>query len=219
MQDYLVKVETLSINKTEYTIRSLKDRQQYWDPDGAAERVGIPPAMWPIFGLVWPAGLFLAEAMATFPFQGKRILEIGCGIGLASLVLQRAGADITSTDIHPLTASFLTENLALNRLTPLPFHGGDWADTTSALGTFDLLIGSDLLYEPEHPELLAGFIDRHAREGAEIIVVDPGRGFHGKFTRAMDRRGYGLETVWADGLNIGNTLKKGRVLNYRRRTQ
>ena len=87
MQDYKVKFETLTIGKADYHIRSLLDRQQYFDPDGAAERVNIPPAMWPIFGLVWPAGQFLAETMTTFPVAGKRILEIGCGIGLASLGL------------------------------------------------------------------------------------------------------------------------------------
>jgi predicted nicotinamide N-methyase len=219
MQEYQVKFETLTIGKSDYHIRSLLDRQQYYDPDGAAERVNIPPAMWPIFGLVWPAGVFLAETMSSFPCEGKRILEIGCGLGLASLVLHRAGADITSTDRHPLAETFLEENLALNDMTPLPFYIGSWEETELALEKFDLIIGSDLLYEAEHPALLAGFIDRHASDQVEVIIVDPGRGHHGKFSRAMDALGYSHETEWSDRLPLRETLEKGRILNYRRGLQ
>ena len=216
MQEYQVKFETLTIGDSDYTIRSLLDRQQYYDPDGTAERANIPPSMWPIFGLVWPAGLFLAETMSRFPCEGKRILEIGCGLALSSLVLHRAGADVTSTDVHPLAETFLEENLALNDLTPLPFHIGCWEETALELEKFDLIIGSDLLYEAEHPELLAGFIDRHANDEVEIIIVDPGRGHHGKFNRAMDALGYRHETEWSDKQCVRETLKKGRLLNYRR---
>ena len=216
MQDYQVKYETISINAVDYRIHSLLDRQQYFDPDGVAERAGIPPAMWPIFGLVWPAGLFLAETMATFPVTGQRILEIGCGIGLASLVLLRGGADITSTDLHPLSDAFLTENRRLNDLPSLLYQSGDWGDTLPALGLFDLLVGSDLLYEPGHPELLASFIDRHATATAEVIVIDPGRGHHSRFTRVMAGHGFRTQIDWSDQLAIRDTLKKGRVPNYQR---
>jgi len=213
---YQVKYETIAIGKVNYRIRSLLDRQQYFDPDGEAERLEIAPAMWPIFGLVWPAGLFLAEAMATFPCKGKRILEIGCGIALASLVLHRRRANITSTDQHPLTETFLAENLALNRMEILPFHLGSWAKDVLPVERFDLIIGSDLLYEAGHPALLANFIERHAAKRAEVIIVDPGRGNHGRFTRAMDGLGYHLEKEWSDQQPVREWLKRGQLLNYRR---
>jgi len=216
MPGYKVKYETIAIGSDDYHIRSLLDRQQYSDKDGEAERAGIPAAMWPIFGLVWPAGVYLAEIMATFPLKGRRILEIGCGIGLASLVLQRRTADITCTDLHPLTENFLAENLALNQMTALPFHRGSWAQTMPELGKFDLIIGSDLLYEPDHPQLLAGFIDRHANDNVEVIVIDPGRGNHGKFSQAMVRFGFRQERAWSDQQPIRATLKKGHLLNYQR---
>lgn len=214
MQAYQVKHETLTIGESEYCIRSLLDRQQYYDPDGVAERANIPPAMWPIFGLVWPAGVFLAETMSRFPCEGKRVLEIGCGLALSSLVLQRGGTDITSTDMHPLAETFLEENLALNDMTPIPFYPGSWGETDLQLEKFDLIIGSDLLYEAEHPALLAGFIDRHANDEVEVIIVDPGRGHHGRFKRAMEALGYRLETEWSDTQEVRKTLTKGRLLNY-----
>ncbi len=216
MQCYQIKIETIAIGASNYRIRSLLDRQQYFDPDGTAERAGIAPAMWPIFGLVWPAGIFLAQTMATFPLRGKRILEIGCGLALASLVLHRQGADITATDLHPLAETFLKRNLALNALPPLDYHAGAWSDSVTLLGKFDLIIGSDLLYEPEHPNLLAGFIDRHANDEVEVIIVDPGRGYQGKFGKKMVALGYTRETEWSERQAVRQTLKRGRVLNYRR---
>ncbi len=219
MQHYQVKFETVAIGDTRFRIRSLLDRQQYYDPEGEAEQAGIAPAMWPIFGLLWPSGLFLANTMATFELEGRRVLEVGCGLALASLVLHRQGADITSTDLHPLAESFLKKNLVLNRLPPLRYRAGSWEDTDAPLGEFDLIIGSDLLYEPDHPKLLAGFIDRHARDEAEVIIIDPGRGYHGRFSRELAALGFVRETAWSEHQPIRKSVRNGHVLNYRRRFQ
>ena len=57
---------------------SLLDRHQFSDPLGAAARLGISSATWPMFGLLWPSGAHLAARMATHVLQpGQRILEVG----------------------------------------------------------------------------------------------------------------------------------------------
>ncbi len=48
-----------------------------------------------------PDGEGLALLMLDYDIKGKRILEMGCGIDLASLVLNSRRADITATDRHP----------------------------------------------------------------------------------------------------------------------
>jgi predicted nicotinamide N-methyase len=214
--DYQVKFETLSLGGLDYRIRSLLDRQQYSDPDGAAERAGISSATWPLFGLVWPSAHVLAGAMQVFDIAGKRILEIGCGLGLASLVLRRRGADITASDCHPLASAFLDENLRLNGLAPIGFNTGDWRDHDPALGTFDLIIGSDVLYERDRDGVLPGFIERHSNGCSEVIVVDPERGNRAKFSQRMADLGYLRSERRADGAQADGTFYKGRVLTYRR---
>ena len=99
---YRTRIIDVSLSGDDYRIRALADRQQYADPDGLAERAGISSAQWCLFGQLWPAGRILAAAMVEFDIAGKRILEIGCGLGLSSLVLQRRRADITASDHHPL---------------------------------------------------------------------------------------------------------------------
>jgi 2-polyprenyl-3-methyl-5-hydroxy-6-metoxy-1,4-benzoquinol methylase len=214
--DYQVKFETISLGGLDYQIRSLLDRQQYFDPDGAAERAGISSASWPLFGLVWPSARILAGIVQTLPMAGRRILELGCGLGLASLVMQRRGADVTASDCHPLANTFMSENLRLNQLSGIDFRTGSWSDSDPDLGTFDLIVGSDVLYERDLPGMLARFIDQHSNPVVEVIIIDPDRGNRPAFNREMAGLGYRHEAVRAVGRQDSGEPFKGRVLTYRR---
>ena len=227
MPGYLVKQERIAVaGAPDLLIRSLLDRQQFSDPQGAAERAGIGSAEWPLFGLLWPSGLQLAVRLAQRSFRpGERILEMGCGLALASLVAHRRGADVTASDKHPLTALFLEHNLRLNALAPMDYRHGEWALPTlaaplvtgSVRGRFDLLIGSDLLYERGSGPMLAGFVGRHARPEAEVWIVDPDRGNRSPFHRAMHGLGFQLQEERLD--HAATELApayKGRLLSYRR---
>jgi len=131
---YQTKQEHIAIaGVDDLIIRSLLDRQQFFDPLGEAGRMGISSAAWPLFGLLWPSGSHLAARIALRPVRSsERILEIGCGLALASLVGHRRGADVTASDCHPLTASFLSENLRLN---------GDGWPLRTALLSWDQIFG------------------------------------------------------------------------------
>ncbi len=213
---YEVKFESIRGTGGDLRLRSLLDRQQFHDPLGEAELAGISSAQWPLFGLLWPSGRVLAQAMFTFELEGKRILEMGCGLGLASLVVHRRGGDITATDCHPLAAAFLLENLRLNGLPPMKYQTGDWSRRNPQLGLFDLIIGSDLLYDREQPEALSQFIDRHSAGAVEVLIADPDRGNQARFKRKMDVLGYSHseERVWS--LPGEGGPYRGRMHNYRR---
>ncbi len=190
MPGYEVETVTHRIGGSDFRIRALLDRQQFSDPEGSAERAGVSPASWPLFGVVWPAGFALAEEMSRFPVAGKHILELGCGIALASLVLARRGADITACDHHPLAEAFLQHNTRLNDLPALPFRTAPWLGPNPLLGRYDLIIGSDLLYERGHAQLLAGFIGLHAHPASQVLIADPGRGYASPFSARMSELGY-----------------------------
>ena len=225
MPGYLFKHESIAIEGVDaLQIRSLLDRQQFADPLGEAEALGISSAAWPLFGLLWPSGLQLARLMGQRPLnEAESILEIGCGIGLASLVSHRRGAMVTASDCHPLAGGFLLENLRLNGLPPMRYCHGDWSPSDAALtpslrvprvqGRFDLIIGSDVLYERDDGGVLPRFIKRHARPSCEVMVVDPDRGNRPAFNRSMAAMGFRLEET---SLAAGDY--KGRLLRYIRST-
>ena len=211
---YQVKFQTVTVGDNDYQIRSLLDTQQYADPLGEAEQVGMSAASWPLFGQVWPSARILAQAMNTFDLVGKRILEIGAGLALASLVIHRRNGDMTASDWHPLSETFLNENLRLNKLKPMKYQTGNWEVLNPELGQFDLIIGSDVLYERQQPEQLARFIDCHAAPSAEIIIVDPDRGNRVEFCRAMAGLGYGFTSRKAEGFIDNGDAYKGRFLTF-----
>ena len=86
MPGYQVKTETFAVGGVDTIVRSLLDRQQFSDPLGVAQRLGISSASWPLFGMVWPSALVLAAHMQRVPLGLRQVLEIGCGLALASLV-------------------------------------------------------------------------------------------------------------------------------------
>jgi predicted nicotinamide N-methyase len=216
MPGYSVETSTYRIGAEEFRIRALCNRQQYWDPDGRAERAGISSATWPIFGVVWPAGIALAQEMSHFTFAGLKILEVGCGIGLSSLVLQRQGADITATDYHPLAEEFLRFNSDLNDLPPIKFHNAPWAGPNPNLGRFDLIVGSDLLYERGHPALLSTFLACHTESAAQIILADPGRKRCGQFSSQMNAAGYSRTEQRFHCSGEASIQPHGRMMSFAR---
>ena len=230
MPGYLTKQESVEVDGVgPLIIRSLLDRQQFADPLGVAERLGISSAAWPLFGLLWPSGSHLAARLASRPvLGGERILELGCGLGLASLVGHRRGADVTASDCHPLAQAFLAENLRLNGLPGLKYRHGRWGPPLapdagwpadpSLRGRFDLIIGSDLLYERDEDGQLARYITRHASACAEVWIIDPDRGNRAAFNRQMDLRGFERSEarLAATSVAVGQPAYKGRVLVYHR---
>ena len=216
MSKFRVRYQTFEIDNFDIHVRSLRDNQQFSDDANIAADLGISSAQWPLFGVVWASGEVLARLMARQDIVGKRILEVGCGIGLASLVLNERAANITATDYHPEVEAFLEINASLNGRQAIPFEQSDWNNLTSELGTFDLIIGSDLLYEAEHISLLSQFIQLHAKPSCDVIMVDPGRGNHAKFSKAMVKLGFIHSQRKLDEEEQRYTDFKGRVLNYSR---
>jgi len=211
-----VRYQTIEFGNLDIHLRTLRDHMQYSDVDQVAEKLGISSATWPIFGVVWDSGRILANHMVDFKIAGKKILEVGCGIGLASLVLNHRLADITATDHHPEAESFLLENILLNKGKKIPFYRMGWEDESAGLGRFDLVIGSDLLYERGHAELLSQFIDQHANPHCQVVLVDPGRGNQGRFSRKMTDLGYANTGYTPENAICVELQFKGRILTYLR---
>ena len=214
---YLVKHECIAIDGgASLNIRSLLNQQQFHDPLGIALALGVSSATWPLFGLVWPSARKMADVMQTFPIADLRILEIGCGLGLASLVIHRRLGNVTASDYHPYTQRFLSANLLLNDMHTLPYVSGHWERANPSLGEFDLIIGSDVLYERDHPQQLAGFIQRHAAEHAQVLIIDPNRGNRAVFHKSMKNNGFELTQTDLLTPLQDETPYRGRFLSYQR---
>ena len=215
-RNYRLKREIITICLVDYQICSLFDRQQFDEDDLEAATRGITSATWSLFGVVWPASQVLAAEVSVAALAGKRVLEIGCGIGLASIVLHKMGVDITASDYHPRAQEFLNRNVLDNGLAPMKFQAIDFEQQNPLLGKFDLIIASDVLYQPQHAQNLSRFISLHSSDDVKVIVVDPGRENRAKFTHHMIALGYSHQFTNFNQQLSASVRCKGRILNYQR---
>jgi predicted nicotinamide N-methyase len=126
----------------------------------------------PYWAELWPSALALADVVAARDLRGLDVLELGCGLGLPSLVAARGGARVLATDWADDALRLLRANAARNGVA-LETRRLDWREP-GALGTFDLVLAADVLYERRYVDVLVELLPRL---GGEILLADPGRPF------------------------------------------
>ncbi len=147
----------------------------------------------PYFGVLWEAGIGLSQYLLGMNVSDKRVLEIGCGLALPSFVISKMGGDVLATDFHADVPLFLEINQRENQVF-FPYKVMNWRNETDRmrgdLGQFDLVIGSDILYESQHPLQVAKALIALLKPGGKIILSDPGRAYIQKFITAMNDCGH-----------------------------
>ncbi len=225
---YQTRQQSVKINADLFfTIQSLLDQQQFYDPEAKAERLGICSAAWPLFGLLWPSSVQLAMRLMKHPIgTDKKLLEIGCGLGIASLTARSMGHDVTASDRHPLAGKFLNINAQLNHLPIIRFKHGQWGDVpTPSLddtnapmltGQYDHIMASDVLYEPCSAVQVAAFIHEFAQPDCTVWVIDPNRGYHNQLTKQMALYNFALDEHTRLTHPVNQQPYRGRLLVYSR---
>src|SRR3954454_20328609 len=132
----------------------------------------------PYWATPWPSGAVLAGVVADDPPPpGTRVLELGCGLALPSIVAARAGADVLATDGSEDAVEFAAHSLALNELEG-EVAQVDWAeqgDALAARGPWDLVLAADVLYLKGNVDLALELIPRLVAPGGEVRLADPRR--------------------------------------------
>lgn len=126
----------------------------------------------PYWAELWPAARSLAAILPP-RLDGRRVLELGCGLGLPSLVAARRGAEVLATDWAEDALDLLEENAARNHLS-LRRRRLDWTRPPADLveEAPDLVLAADVAYEQRNVEPLATLLESL---GAEVLLADPGR--------------------------------------------
>jgi len=210
------RFQTVEFGDDDIHVRSLRDLQQFSDDQGAAESLGISSAQWSLFGVLWASSFVLADLMAGFPVGTRRVLEVGSGLGLASLLLNHRGHDVTAMDRHPCANAFMDVNTALNGDPTIPFFEGCWDDDTLDMPRFDLIIASDILYEDPHAVQLAAFVIRRAAPACEVIIVDAGRGQRKRLDALLAVAGFDHTELDAKPPRDDSAPFRGRIHRYAR---
>jgi predicted nicotinamide N-methyase len=141
----------------------------------------------PYWGRLWPSSLVLALELAQRPpGPGTRVIELGCGLGLPSVVAARGGAAVLATDGHTDAVAFAAHNLALNELeaTVVAADMSDDADALVERGPFDLVLAADILYTVDNGDALLTLLPRLLEPNGELWLGDPDRAGGRRFLAA-----------------------------------
>lgn len=137
--------------------------------DGGVEWAPVVP----YWSVLWRSGVELAREVDETDLSGRRVVELGCGLGVPSLAAARRGAAVLATDDSAEAAALVERNAEANGLS-LDTEAIDWTRPEALLerGPFDLVLAAELLYERANVGPLLVLLPRLA---PEIWIADPGR--------------------------------------------
>jgi predicted nicotinamide N-methyase len=126
--------------------------------------------------LLWESAVGLARHLASHPelVAGKRVLELGAGVGLPGLVAASLGAEVWQTDHQPGALSLLRINAADNGLPAPQTFVADWREWNHPT-RYDVVLGADILYERAMHFYLETLFPRCLTSNGTLLISDPGR--------------------------------------------
>jgi len=195
---------TLSLGGTDVTVWSVGDidallaRMVDAGPRPADDDI-------PYYAWIWPVSEWLAhQIMAGPPLDGKTVLELGCGHGLAGLCAGLRGALVELTDLQEGALQLARLNVGALKLDgTVTVARLDWRQPQGA--RVDVILCSDVLYEARFVRPVLDAILARIKPGGVALVADHSRAHFGAFVHAAALRG--MDVV--DGPT--RTLKDGTV--------
>src|SRR3954467_12027858 len=118
----------------------------------------------PYWAELWPSSVALAQTVGARALRGARTRELGCGLGLASIAAARAGGRVLATDWSAEALQFTNDNAARNGV-GVETMQVDWSSPEAILerGPWQLVLGSDVLYEQRNVDQLLDLLPRLRR--------------------------------------------------------
>lgn len=147
----------------------------------------------PYWADVWPSSIVLARWIAARERRGTAI-ELGSGLGLATIAAMRAGLQVLATDYYADALRFTRVNAhrALGREPETRLV--DWRSLPPDLGRFAWVFAADVLYERPYGEVVAAVIARTLAPRGTGVVADPGRVAAPAFAEACTHAGLSAAT-------------------------
>jgi predicted nicotinamide N-methyase len=149
----------------------------------------------PYWAELWPSGVALARVVGGQPLTGRRVLELGCGLGLVSVTAALAGARVLAADQSPEATAFVAANAAHNGVrVQTAVCAFNQPEPLLAGAPWDLVVAADVLYEPRNVPELLWLLPRLVDDTGAVWLADPGRSMLNRFLAGVDATGWRRET-------------------------
>jgi len=146
----------------------------------------------PYWADVWPSSMMLAERLLDEKGAGRSLIELGCGSGLCACAAALSGFEVLATDYYDDALRFTELNTRVNAGRAVRARHIDWSAMPADVGTFDVVLAADVMYEPRYPAMVATAIDRLLAPGGHALLADPGRIAFPDFIAECSARGLAI---------------------------
>ena len=158
----------------------------------------------PYWAEIWPAALTLSEFVAEkIDIEGKRLIEIGAGVGMVSVTAARAGGNVLSTDYSDEALRFIRLN-ALHNGVALETGRLDWR-CIQLEERFDVLLAADVLYERVNLLPIVNALDKLLKPEGCAYIADPRRRLAEQFLGLAFENGFSVQTFAKSNVRDGQT--------------
>lgn len=135
-----------------------------------------PSTPFPFWAKIWPSANAMCLFLQKEPkwIQGKRVLEIGAGIGKPSFSIAALTLSIIISDYSTEAVALIQKNiqhLQLENATALSLDWNHFPTTIEA----DTILLCDINYDPKEFEPLFNMIQHFLSQGSTIIIATPYR--------------------------------------------
>jgi predicted nicotinamide N-methyase len=146
----------------------------------------------PYWADIWPSSTILAAQILGRPGQGRRLLELGCGVGLVTTAAMAAGYSVVASDYYSDALAFTRANAFRNLGNSPAVEMMNWRSFPADAKEFDKVIASDVLYESEYAKLLPGILKGALTLHGVALIADPGRIAAPEFLEVCEKGGLEL---------------------------
>jgi 2-polyprenyl-3-methyl-5-hydroxy-6-metoxy-1,4-benzoquinol methylase len=106
-------------------------------------------------------------------WAGKRVLEVGCGIGTDTMNFARAGAEVTAVDLSERSLDLARQRAAVYGLTNIRFVHANVEELGAILGPeqYDLVYSFGVIHHTPHPDVALRELVSMLRPGGTLKVM------------------------------------------------
>ncbi|MBF0523930.1 MAG: methyltransferase domain-containing protein [Deltaproteobacteria bacterium] len=160
-----------TIRVADTTLKFLQVKEETKHLEDVIDKWQRGQTIFPFWTRIWEANLILARFMSMIPTDpAKPVLELGAGMGVTGLFASAFGHEVILTDLEDEALDFARINIAENKLTNVTVRRLDWMEPDMDR-KFDLIIGSEILYEKSVFPPLVALIDRLLTDDGVIYLA------------------------------------------------
>lgn len=195
------EVETLFLkfNSRIWIFKRPKDLESLWEEMDSLEEEKIP-----YWVEIWPACKLLAKYIWENPekLRAKIGIDIGCGLGVATLIAKKIGAKIIGLDYMYEALTFARQNALINQVDKPLFVQMDWSYPAFKEQSLDFILASDVFYEKRFFSGLDSFFKTCLKNSGFVWLSVPDREISKQGIDFLKKAGWKLELLKEEKINF-----------------